>query len=219
MSDVTRVVRVLVVSVVGCALAVVCVLYFRGKAAPTSGKPSKTRWVTVTDSKGRVLQSGLETYTEPDHFESKGLDHLKTYVQRMAASKNWMSDVTVFTSNGESGFALQKMDGDVTFQITVEWRQQPGQEAKIRAFFKKLGISPTEDYLAGNGGVPDATRVFSWPLPSDPERIETISKEAAKQLCGITDNTPIDIQFQEQKDERGKYAGSGGIDIYSVEVH
>jgi hypothetical protein len=80
----------------------------------------------------------------------------------------------------------------------VAWRQEPEREAAIRAFFGALNIQPTVDYLAGNRGVPDATRMLAFPLTGNPSQVTDLAKRILQELCGVSSSEPLDIHYPER---------------------
>ncbi|MCC6738286.1 MAG: hypothetical protein IT452_04520, partial [Planctomycetia bacterium] len=113
---------------------------------------------TVTFSR-----TGVSVQAAPDHFAANGIDHLEPYVSRLLVPTGGFKFLHVFTPDGNRGFGLSARDGVVQAGLSVEWRQEAEREAAIRAFFASLGIAPSEDYLGGNGDVPDATRILEYP--------------------------------------------------------
>src|SRR6266700_5003296 len=122
--------------------------------------PANT-FITFQRSGGGTVsfsRRGIELQGPPDRYSTDGFDHIESYVSRLMAPSQKKRFVHIFTPAGDRGFGLYADDVKTEAQLNVQWRQEPQQEAAIRAFFDALGIQPTGDYLAGNGGVPDATR-------------------------------------------------------------
>jgi hypothetical protein len=101
----------------------------------------------------------------------------------------------MFTPAGDRGFALGVSQHAVEAHLTVEWRQQPEREKAIRAFFESRDIPATEDYLAGNGGVPDATRLLAYPLTGSPSDVAAMTKQILTELCGVSSTEPLNIRY------------------------
>ena len=66
-----------------------------------------------------------------------------------------------------------------------------------RAGMVLCSIEPTDDYLAGNGGVRNATRVLSYPVAGDVESLTMLTKRILEELCGIAPEEALDIDYWE----------------------
>jgi hypothetical protein len=93
---------------------------------------------------------------------------------------------------------LHATGGTVEAHLTVEWRQEPNREVAIRTFFASLGTPPSEDYLAGNGGIPDATRLLAYPLRGDALALAELTKRILRELCGVSPAEPLNIGYTER---------------------
>lgn len=167
----------------------------------------------VRDSQGNVLETGMVYITPPDLYEKDGASHLGPYVEKLLVSKNWFSSVTGNTTDGLKAFQMIKMEGELQVDLTFDNPGDGEREKKARAFFAKLGIRPTEDYLASNGGVSDATRVLAWPVKGGAKELTRMLQTVSDELCGIPDFGPLEIKFEEHPDERGKHVGHDGIHV------
>src|SRR2546423_962401 len=112
---------------------------------------STPRGGTVTFSR-----AGLSVQAAPECYHTNGFDHIGPYVSRLLVPTNHFKFLHMFTPDGNRGFGFTARDGVVQAGLTVERQQEPQREAAIRAFFSSLGIAPSRDYLAANGGVRDA---------------------------------------------------------------
>jgi len=145
---------------------------------------------TVTFSR-----TGVSFEAAPDHYTTNGFDHIEPYVSRLLVPTNEFKFVHVFTPDGNRGFGFSAKDGKVEAGLTVEWRQEAQREAAIRAFFSSLGIAPSRDYLAGNGGVPDATRVLEYPITGSTTEVTALTKRILQELCGVSPTEALDIKY------------------------
>lgn len=145
-----------------------------------------------------VSRSGIELEGPPDHYASGAFDHLESYVGRLMVPSFKSRWVSMFTPAGDRGFALHASDGLIEAHLTVEWRDEPQRETAIRAFFAARGIAATEDYLAGNGGVPDATRLLAYPLVGSPSEVAAITRHILQELCGVSSAEPLNIGYTER---------------------
>ncbi len=146
---------------------------------------------TVTFSR-----TGVSFEAAPDHYATNGLDHIEPYVSRLLVPTNRFKFLQMFTPDGTRGFGFDAKDGVVHAGLTVEWRQESQRETAIRAFFSSLGIAPSRDYLAGNGGVADATRVLEYPVTGSTAEVTALTKRILQELCGITPTEALNISYE-----------------------
>ena len=150
------------------------------------------------DEKGDVTSSEWVKIPPPDRYETDGPSHVKDYIPAMIRSQADFCHLHVFTFDGRRGFGLQKRrDEPIHLAMTFEWRKHPEREQRARDFFQSLSIKPTTHYLAGNGGVPDATRVLDWPIGEEPAFVIDICERAMRELCAIKDEEGLGIRFDE----------------------
>ena len=162
--------------------------------------PANT-FITFQRSGGGTVsfsRRGIELQGPPDRYPADGFDHIESYVSRLMAPSRKKRFVHIFTPAGDRGFGLYADDVKIEAQLSVQWRQEPQQEAAIRAFFEALSIQPTGDYLAGNGGVPDATRALTFPLTGNAPEVAALTKRILQQLCGVSSTEPLEIRYTEK---------------------
>src|SRR5262249_34157875 len=92
------------------------------------------------------------------------------------------TSVIIATPDGQIAVSLWQRGGVPEFTLSVEWRSQPEQERAVRQFFSTRGLSTSHDYLAGNGGGPDATRCLGYFLPPDVQYITALTRDV---LCEV----------------------------------
>lgn len=162
--------------------------------------PANTFFIFRRPGSGTVSISrgSIEFLPPPDHYTTGAFDRIEAYVTRLMAPSQRMRFLSLFTASGDRGFALHAKDGVVEAHLTVEWRQEPKREAALRSFFESRGILATEDYLAGNGDVPDATRLLAYPLPGDASEVASVTKRILQELCGVSPAEPMDIGYSEE---------------------
>jgi hypothetical protein len=51
------------------------------------------------------------------------------------------------------------------------------------------------DYLAGNGGVPDATRILEYPLSGSTVEVTALTKRILQELCSVSPTEALDIKY------------------------
>ena len=73
------------------------------------------------------------------------------------------------------------------------------REAAIREFFARRSISPSDDYLAANGGVPEAARILSFPMPRDAALVAQIAADLLREIYRLRDSTALDIRYTENE--------------------
>jgi hypothetical protein len=145
-----------------------------------------------------VSRTGIQLEGPPNRYTVGAFEHIESYVSRLIASSSKSRWVSLFTPAGDRGFALHASDAGVEAHISVEWRDEPQREAAIRGFFDSRGISPTEDYLAGNGDVPDATRLLAYPLAGGSSDVAALTKRILQELCGVSPAEPLNIGYTER---------------------
>jgi hypothetical protein len=145
---------------------------------------------TVTFSR-----TGVSVEAAPDQYTTNGFDHIEPYVSRLLVPTNRFKFLHMFTPDGNRGFGFSARDGVVQAGLTVEWRQEAQREAAIRAFFSALGIAPSRDYLAGNGGVPEATRILDYPISGSTAEVTALTKRILQELCSVSPTEALDISY------------------------
>ncbi len=143
-------------------------------------------------------RTGVSFQPAPRHFEKNGFDHIEPYVSRLLVPSNRFKFLHIFTPDGKRGFALTGRGGVVEAGLNLEWRQQGQREATIRSFFRSLGVEPSQDYLAGNGGVPDATRILEYPVKGSTAEVTALSKRILQELCGVSPAEALNISYGEK---------------------
>ncbi|MHB8524312.1 MAG: hypothetical protein ACYDH9_26630 [Limisphaerales bacterium] len=156
----------------------------------------RNRFISLSRPGGGTVtfsHTGVSFEAAPDHYATNGFDHIEPYVSRLLMPTNRFKFLHMFTPDGNRGFGFSAKDGVVQAGLTVEWRQDAQREAVIRAFFSSLGIAASQDYLAGNGGVPDATRILDYPISGSTVKVTTLTKRILQDLCGISPTEALDI--------------------------
>lgn len=171
-------------------IVVALVAYFLAFPRNTFISLSRPSGGTVTFSR-----SGVSVEAAPDHFATNGFDHIEPYVSRLLVPTNRFKFLNIFTPDGTRGFGFVAKDGVNLSFLTVEWRQESQRETAIRAFFSSLGIAPSRDYLAGNGLVPDATRLLEYPITGSTAEVTALTKRILQELCGVTPTEALDISY------------------------
>ena len=158
----------------------------------------RNTFITLSRSGGSTVtfsRTGVSLEAAPDHYATNGFEHIEPYVSRLLVPSSRFKFLHIFTPDGMRGFAFNAKDGAVEAGLTVEWRQEAQKEAAIRAFFSSLGIAPSRDYLAGNGGVADATRILDYPITGNSAEVTALTKRILQELCGISPTEALDISY------------------------
>lgn len=140
---------------------------------------------------------GISFLRAPDHYSVNGFDHIEPYVARLLASSASIKHLSMFTPDGTRGFALIVRNGGIEASFTVEWRTEPEREQAIRTFFDSRGIDAADDYLAGNGGIDDATRILSYPVSGNSVELAELSRQILEHLCNVAPAEALDLSYSE----------------------
>jgi hypothetical protein len=129
---------------------------------------------------------------------SNGLAQVEPYIARVLASRAKSSSTQFSTKSGNTAISVAKYEGKLLLGLTVDAKQRK-REAGIRAFFAKRRILPKNDYLAANGGVPEATRVMDFPMPHDVGVAAAIASDLLREIYRLSTTTILDIRFEEHE--------------------
>ena len=173
---------------------------------PGRSTRSLARFMTVRGYKMKmnyVDRQGRKT--RPSHWvdvpaaarHPNGLAQIESYVSRVLASNALSSWVGLSTKSGNTAISVAKHDSKLSLGLTVEVKRERSREAAIRQFFASRSIFPTKDYLAANGGVPEATRVLDFPMPDQPPEVAQIAADLLREVYRLRETTTLDIRYQE----------------------
>ena len=123
---------------------------------------------------------------------------IEPYVARLLSPDKCRKALAFFASTRDRGFVFQNYVGELEVTFDVEWREQADLEAAIRSFFAARGIQVWRDYLAGNGDVPDATRVLAYLLKIDVAEVAALSERVLTDLCGVSPSDSIIVQYWDE---------------------
>lgn len=158
------------------------------------------RVVTVDENGKELGNAEWLDIPEPDHFSSDGFAQIESYVSRLLGSSARFTSVIIATPNQQIAVSLWRRGGIPQFTLSVEWRSQADREQAVRHLFAERGLSASHDYLAGNGGVPDATRCLGYFLPPDVQFITTLTKDVLRQIFQLREQDALDFSFEEHHD-------------------
>ena len=152
--------------------------------------------VSTVDRQGKRKGPVEWVDVPPATRHANGFANIEPFVCRVLSSKAVSSWVTIATVSGRSALSVSKHNGECRLGLTVEVKQR-AKEAKVRAFFSKRGIAPARDYLARNGGVPNATRVLDYPMSGDAKAISMLVVAALRDLYRLSERSALDMRITE----------------------
>ena len=158
------------------------------------------RVVTVDENGKELGDARWVDMPKPDSFGSDGFVQIESYVSRLLRSSARFTSLIIATPDGQKGFSLCQRAGVPQCSLHVEWRSEAERERAIRQFFAERELGTTHDYLAGNGGVPDATRCLGYFLPSDVQFITTLTKDVLRRIYDVREQDALDFTYQEHCD-------------------
>jgi hypothetical protein len=161
--------------------------------------PSGTVFIVSGPGKRTIAfaKEGITLEAAPDHYAKNGSDHLQPYIARLLTPSGHFRSMSLFSPDGNRGF-LFTANGVVKAGLTVEWRKEAERERRIRSFFSSQEIAPSADYLAGNDGVPDATRILEYPISGNTLDVTALTKRILEELCEIKPSEALDIAYREK---------------------
>jgi len=160
-------------------------------------RATKMRVVTVDKSGKEIGEPEWVDIPEPDHFPVDGFSHVESYVSRLLSSTARFTALGISTPGGQIAIALWQRGGIPEFSLAVDWRQEPERECLIRQFFADRGFACRQDYLAGNGDVPDATRWLTYVAPADRRVITHTSIDILHDIYGVKESDAMDFSYEE----------------------
>jgi hypothetical protein len=163
-------------------------------------RATKMRVVTVDEDGKELGDAKWVDIPEPDHFVSDGFSQIENYVSRLLRSSARFTSVIIATPDEQMAVSLWQRAGVPEFTLSVEWRSEAGRERDVREFFSERRLSTSHDYLAGNGGIPDATRCLGFFLPPDVQFITSVTKDVLRQIYQLREHDALDFSFEEHHD-------------------
>lgn len=155
-------------------------------------------WVVSVDQNGKARGDGRWVdIPKPDSFSSNGFAHIESYLSRLINSSAGHSSLVIATPDERIAVLLWQRGGALEFSLSVAWRSEPEQERAVRQFFEERKFSTSQDYLAGNGGIPDATRWLSYPLPSDVQFVASLTKDVLGRIYQVHEQDALDFTYEE----------------------
>jgi hypothetical protein len=134
----------------------------------------------------------------PERIAENGLSQIEPFVARLVEPKSMRSSLLIFTLDGRCGLSLSWSEGEFSIGfVIVEWRSEPETEKAIRDFFRERKMAPTEDHLVGNGGVPDATRMFEFPVKGNAKAVSTLCRQVLQEVYDVCEQEGLDFTLLE----------------------
>src|ERR1035441_5182993 len=157
-------------------------------------------WVVTVDENGKEKDGHWVEIPKPDSLASDAFSHIERYVSRLLQSSARFTSVIIASPDQQVAVSLWQRGGVPEFTLSVQWRAEPERERAVRQFFSERGLSASHDYLAGNGGVPDATRCLGFFLPPDVQFITTLTKDVLCRIYRLREQDALDFSFKEHHD-------------------
>jgi hypothetical protein len=163
-------------------------------------RAQKMRVVTVDENGKELGDARWVDIPKPDRFSRNGFAQIESYVSRLLRSSARFTSLIIVTPDGQKGCSLSQRAGVPQFSLSVDWRSEAERERAIRQLFAERELATSQDYLAGNGGVPDATRCLGYSLPSDVQFITTLTKDVLRRIYDVREQDALDFTYQEHYD-------------------
>jgi hypothetical protein len=190
------VIALVIMLLIGIGLAA----YFAKHPVPFVDRRNWMHVVSVDNTGKQVGKEEIVRIPDPDSTPRYGLSHVGEQVERLFKAAGKRPTLSMFTTDGMRGFGLTRANGQTSVDITVEVAPaaaaEPQKEAAIRAYFKSRNLYPTEDYMAANGGIPNATRVLSFPLPGTSEQVTAAATKLLKDIFQIREDEAISFTLE-----------------------
>ena len=153
-----------------------------------------------------VDENGNETSREwvrekpADRYESDGLSHLESYVKRLVEFEGFLATILIFALDRQRGFSIYKTDGEPNIGLIFDTNSDGVKEKKARDFFSAKGCAVLQDYTAGCGSIPDATRILHWLAPDNVLALTSLATEVGVELCGFSLSEGLELRYNEKSD-------------------
>jgi hypothetical protein len=155
--------------------------------------------MSYVNREGRKTRPSHWVDVPPSTRHARGLAEIEGYVARVIASKAKSSSAHFSTKSGNTAIGVAKYENKLSLGLVTSTTRERKREAAIRQFFAARNISPSADYLAANGGVPNATRVLDFPMPHDPAVVAQIAADLLRYIYRLRDSTTLDIRFRDHE--------------------
>jgi hypothetical protein len=130
---------------------------------------------------------------QPDRVRNDGFLKMESYMDRLVRSRKEHASVIAATMDGQHAILVMRQSNRTMLHISTDRTKNDGQEAKMRDFFTKLGMTPNRDYRSANRGVEDATCNLEFILTDDPKSIAGSCVAVFTDLFGVTDQNGLEF--------------------------
>ncbi len=180
--------------VILCLIVLALVAYFIFFPRNTFISLQKPTGATITFSR-----TSVSVEPPPDYYAANGFDHIEPYISRLLVPSKKLKFLSIFSPDRHRGFSLHAAGGKFEAALNlVDWRRESVKETAIRSFFKSLDIIPSQDYLAGNGNVPDAARILSYPIQGNVTEVTVLTKRILQELCDVSPTEALNINYSDK---------------------
>jgi hypothetical protein len=153
--------------------------------------------VITVDRDGKQIGDGeWVDIPKPEHFATDGFCQIGSYVSRLLAPTSGVASLIIGAFEYDCGLALHNRDGKPQISILIDWRRDLQIEQAIRETFERLGLAPENDYLAGNGGIKDATRVLGYHVANDCQFLTNLCADILERVYKVPRTSGLDFIFQ-----------------------
>jgi hypothetical protein len=153
--------------------------------------------VSSVDGKGNLIAvPELHLLPPPTVVSSRGLSQLSAQLARLSNSSSASPALMISSLDEQRGLNVSKRNGQFVLSFVFDVRSPTRREKAVRRLFEKLGSAPIEDYLASNGGVPNATRILTYPMPSQPPLLD-LCLRLLREVYGVSDEEGLTYSLHE----------------------
>jgi hypothetical protein len=117
-------------------------------------------------------------------YLTDGVARVVDYASRLNA-KSDAACVVISTLDRQHALLLIRDAGRTFLSISADRTLHDGAERRLMDFFGRLGMAALRDRLSSNGGVPDATRTWHFPVGGSPGEIANLCAAIFAELFGI----------------------------------
>lgn len=159
------------------------------------GRPRRMMHVVSLGPDGEIADEAWHEIQEGDRYDKNGLAELGPYIDRLLAFEGWFASLMISSSDQQRVVSLFKREGSVTLQL-IFMRDPDGNRVKeAKEFFKVRNL----DIEEAHSGL-DGTRFIGWSTPAEAAELTTVTIEAAKQLCGFTEDEGLTIRYDSKEE-------------------
>ena len=155
--------------------------------------------MSYVDREGRKTRPSHSVDVPAAIRHMNGIAKIEAYVERLLRSKAKSAWANLSTKSGNTAISIAQHERKLSLGLSTSTARERTREAAIREFFARRSISPSDDYLAANGGVPEATRILSFPMPRNTAVVAQIAADLLREIYRLRDSTTLDIRYTESE--------------------